>query len=156
MATKQKTTATVVEDVAAPEVKKIPGFVPKGRVMRCNLPLDPEEGAEAGWFDLRGPVSIEETDVLQTMLNTGATYEAFWNRLCPRIVAWNAVAFDLATGEYQPVPPPSEGGHDSFRVVDAALTVLIAAAVVNKVLGRGDQTRPKASGPTPAPASGGD
>lgn len=163
MSNKQKAKPVDVDEavrdaelVAEAVAKKIPGFVPKGRVMRCELPLDPEEGGEPGWFDLRCPVSIEETDVLQTMLRDGASYEAFWDRLCPKIVGWNAVAYDYTTGEYQPVPPPMEGGHDSFRVIDSVLTVLIASAVVNKVLGRGDQSRPKASEPTPAPASGGD
>jgi hypothetical protein len=135
---------------------KYPGFVPKGRIFRYEVPLDPAEGAEPFTFDAVGNLTIAECDELQTMLRDGASYEAFWDRLAWRITAWNALAYDLASGDYQPVPPPVEGGHDSFRVIEPALTALMAATIVNKVLGRGDQTRPKASGPTPAPASGGD
>jgi hypothetical protein len=147
----------VTDQVKADEVavKKIPGFVAKPRLMEYEVAFEAEEGAAPFVFQAYGNLTIQECDDLTAMLREGASYQAFWERLAWRVKSWNAVALDLATNEYVPVPPPAEVGIDAFRVIDPALTSLIALALIRRVVGR-DSNRPKAFGDTPGQASDGD
>lgn len=147
--------------VAAEEVavKKIPGFVAKGRIRRLECDwFEPEEGAEKLWCDVNVKMSIDELDEFSEVLSSEPSFVDLWPWLTPRVVAWNAMALDKASGEYVAVPPPAEVGESAFRVVDSVITSWLAVAL--KIAARGgDLSKGLArseSTPEPASADGSD
>lgn len=147
----------MVEQVIAEEVavKKIPGFVAKGRIRRFECEwLEPEEGAEPFWADINVKMTIDEVDAFGELLSGGARVGEAWPWLAPRVVAWNAMAYDIASGEYVPVPPPAEGGEASFRAVESVITSWLAFSLKSGALGGDLKKEETPSGSTPEPASG--
>jgi hypothetical protein len=131
----------------------IGGFVPRPRTKQivCAL-LDPADGAEPLTATIRTDVVYAHIDAINELRREPTTTMAdLWPMLAPFVVGWNAVALDLATGEYAPVPPPAEAGADAFRSVDSLVTIWLAAELGRVHLG---DDRPKGSTPPASTASG--
>lgn len=117
----------------------IGGFVPKPRTIEvvCDW-LDPADGAEPLRATIAANLTFAEVahvTGLIARINDGLTNGELWPVLAPRVLAWNAMAYDLAAGGYAPVPPPSEAGEDAFRAVDALVTVWLLYEVSRAHLG---------------------
>lgn len=139
------------EEVAT---KKIPGFVSRERIRRLECDwLSPEEGAEQLWADVNVKMSIDEVDQFGELFGGSPSFADLWIWLTPRVKAWNAVAFDEATQEYVPVPPPAEAGEAAFRVVDPVITTWLAFALKQAALGGDLKKEGTQSGTTPEPAN---
>jgi hypothetical protein len=145
---------TTLEAATEVATKRIPGFVARGRVRRLTCDwLDPEEGAEPLWADVRVDMTIEQVDELARVIGSQPSYGDLWEWLTPRVVGWNAVALDQTTGEYVPVQPPAEIGHDAFRVVSPVITTWLAFALKQAALGGDLGKGERRSGATPVPPS---
>ena len=73
------------------------------------------------------------------------------------MIDWNCVQIDTATGEYVPVPPPSEIGVEAFTYVDPVVSdwlAFVLKTTYRSVVGD-DQKKASAGGPSnpSAPAS---
>lgn len=134
--------------------QQIPGFIGKPRVKRlvCDW-LEPEEGAQPFEAMVDVKMSIEAVDEFGRLLANEPSFAQLWEVLTPRVRQWNAVALDLATGTYEPVPPPAEAGEDAFRVVDPVITTWLAFALKSAALGGDLGKEPTRSGSTPEPVS---
>ena len=134
--------------------KRIPGFVARGRVRRLTCDwIEPEDGAEPLWADVRVDMTIEQVDELAGVISSQPSFADLWAWLTPRVVAWNAVALDQVSGEYVPVQPPAEIGHDAFRVVSPVITTWLAFALKQAALGGDLGKGGRRSGATPVPPS---
>jgi hypothetical protein len=134
----------------------IGGFVPRARTVEvvCDW-IDPADGAEPLTATLAANLTWGEIGYLSGLLarlNDGLTNAEVWTAIAPRILSWNAVAYDMATGEYAPVPSPAEAGNDAFRSVDAMVTPWLLYALTRLHLGGDD--RPKESTPAASSANG--
>ena len=138
-------------------VKKIPGFVSKARLRRLECDwLEPEEGADRFAAIVDTKMTIEEVDAFCALIASNPSFADLWAVLTPRVREWNAMALDLGSGDYAPVPPPAEIGEQAFRVVDPIITTWLAFALKQAALGgdlKKDKT-PSASTPEPASANG--
>lgn len=123
----------------------IGGFVPRPRTAEvvCGL-LEPADGSEP----LRATLVVSLTNAelahlggLLGRMNDGLTFEEIWPAIAHRVLAWNAMAYDLEAGAYAPVPPPAEAGVDAFRAVDSIATVWVLYELTRAHLGGAE--RPK-------------
>lgn len=102
----------LIDPVAAP----VSGFVPKPRYRRIECDwIEADEGAEKLWAEIRSDLPFGVIDRIP--LGEGHTYNDLWDVITPHVRAWNAMGQDPETGEWKPVPPPSEIGRDAFRLV---------------------------------------
>lgn len=144
--------------VAAPAIG---GFVPADEEwvwVECDgeapwQRLKAKDGAEP----LRAEVLVSLTNAQVAKIPTedGTPYSALWPFLVRTVRAWNVKALDLATGEYLPVPPPTEGGIESLQNVHGMITEWLAFVV--KFARLRDRALPKESAssggmPNPQPA----
>lgn len=134
----------------------IGGFVPRPRTAEvvCDW-IEPADGADP----LRATVVLNTTNAevsyltgLLTRLNDGLTFGEIWPAIAHRVVAWNAVAYDLESGAYAPVPPPAEAGADAFRAVDSLVSAWLLYELTRAHFGGAE--RPKGSTP-PGSTDGG-
>ena len=131
----------------------IGGFVPRPRTKQvvCGW-FEPADGAEPLTATIRTDLIYAHIDAINDLRRDPATMLAdMWPMLAPFVPAWNAVALDLATGEYAPVPPPAEAGRDAFRSVDPLVTIWLAAELGRVHLG---DDRPKDATPAGSSESG--
>lgn len=135
----------------------IKGFVPKPRtrIVECTW-LEAQDGAEPLMATVAMNLTFDAIDQLSAMIrDPETTYAELFAAVSPHVIAWNAVAYDNASGEYAAVPPPSEAGADALRVVDPLVTTWLALELSMGY--RGGQERPKAlmpSASTPEPSDG--
>lgn len=131
------------------------GFVPKPRTREivCEW-LEPEEGAEPLAATIVVNLSFWEVDYINELLsNPKVTYQELFDVVAPKVVGWNAMAVDRATGELAPVEPPAEVGTDALRVVDPMITIWLARALSRVHYGgeeRSGKSKPSAGSPAPA------
>lgn len=105
----------------------IAGFVPKPRTRTVECAwLEPAEGAEPLTATIVVNLSLEQIDYVNQLRASNPTYSDLWAVICPQVIAWNAHALDMATGDYVPVPPPAEIGQDALRAVDPLITSWLA------------------------------
>lgn len=110
--------------------------------------LDPDDGAEPLTARLAINLTNAEIAYLSGMLgrlNNGLLLVDVWTAISPRVLSWNAEAFDMASGSWVPVPPPAEIGADAFRAVDSVITSWLLYELTHSFLGGAE--RPKE--PTP-------
>lgn len=113
------TDTTTVEQVAS-----IPGFVGRGRYRRVECDwFEAQEGAEPLWAELRADLPFGLLEALP--VDGKASYNELWDAISFAVRSWNCLGLDLTTGTYQPVPPPCEGGRESFRSVDPQIGLWI-------------------------------
>ncbi len=70
------------------------------------------EGSEMFWAEIRDDLTIDEADRIPT--STGTLAEQ-WAVIAPMVLAWNAIAYNVATNTWEAVPPPAEAGPDVFK-----------------------------------------
>jgi hypothetical protein len=117
------------------------GYRPKARTRRIVAdqerwpdaletlwPMWPEEGAEPFWADIRENLTFADLDHIPV---TGATFADQWKAIAPWVVAWNAMALDPGTGEWEPVPPPAEAGPDALKTQPSSVTAFIVLCLKN-------------------------
>lgn len=141
---------TRTQQAAVEVATKIPGFAgvrPRIRRLTCDW-IETAENEEQLWADVNVKMTIADVDELGQLIASDPTYSQLWEVLAPRVVGWNAVAFDLESQSWVPVKPPAETGVDAFRAVDPIVSNWLAFALKAAALG-GDVTRPKASESTP-------
>ncbi len=103
------------------------------RIVEQMLPAD---DGEPFWAEIRDDLTFAELDTI----NPSAPFGELWPLIAPWVVAWNAVARDLATGEWHPVTPPAEGGPDMFKTQRTQVSQFIAWCIR---LGDGVRDLPK-------------
>lgn len=135
----------------------VAGFVPKPRTTEvvCNL-IAPQDGADPLTATVRADLTFAEIDELIALRNNPeATYAEIFDAIARSVLAWNALAFDNASGDYQPVPPPAEVGPDALRAVDKMVTLWLLWELSGVHLG-GEEREKKDPPPadTPRPSAG--
>jgi hypothetical protein len=139
-------TDTIIE--AAYEVK---GFIPKPRYRRVECDwLPAEEGSEPLWAEVRADLPFGFINDMP--YGSDYTYADIWAAIAPHVRAWNALGYDMATGTYQPVPPPAEGGVEVFKWVDPVIGDWLGFVI--KTTYRTATTNPKANSGSAKPAGG--
>lgn len=133
------------------------GFVPKPRTREivCEW-LEPDDGAEPLKATIIANLSFAEVDYIAELLgNPKVTYQELFEVVAPNVVAWNATAFDRASGKRELVEPPAEIGTDALRVVDSMITIWLATSLARVHHGGEErQGKSKPSAGSPAPADG--
>lgn len=131
----------------------MPGFIPKPRTKTvvCEL-LEYEDGSEPLWATIACNLSFVEIDTIREMLRDRETkFVDVWEMCASKVLAWNATAFDKASGEWAPVEPPAEAGADAFRAVDPLITSWIMVELSRSHLGGAErEEKSKPSDDTPA------
>jgi hypothetical protein len=125
----------VLEEVTAPTI--ISGYRPKRSVRRIvAMPdsvispftkrvaaqMEPEDGAEPFWADIRDDLTFAEMDSVKP----SAPFADLWETIAPWVIAWNAIALDQVSGEWKAVPPPAEMGPEAFATQRTQVTNFIA------------------------------
>jgi hypothetical protein len=96
----------------------IPGFLHTDEWVwiDCEDPsLTPREGAQPLRAEFYVGLTVGEAMALPNPFNGGTTVQQVADAAAPFVRAWNLTAIDRATGEVTPVPPPIEGGFESFK-----------------------------------------
>jgi hypothetical protein len=134
------------------------GFVPKPRTRTvvCDF-IEAEEGSDPLTATIQVNLSFEQVDYCKELMRNSATttYTEVFELIAPFVVAWNAMAFDRASGELAPVPPPAEVGVDAFRAVDPLISNWLLLEIAQAY--RGGPEREEKSQPSDGtPATDGD
>lgn len=97
--------------------------------------LRPRDGAQPLWIELDATLTIRE--VMSIPLAKGKPLAGVIPHLVNRVRAWNVHEFDPETGQFVPVPPPSEIGADAFARCRPAVIEWIATMLQTMSLGGG-------------------
>lgn len=112
--------------------------------------LRPRAGAQPLWAELDATLTIREA--MSIPLGIGLPLSAVLPHIVHRVRAWNVHEYDPATGTMVPVPPPAEGGIDSFTrcrpVVVEWLTVQLQQLSLGGGPNRKNGTTPSGDGPS--------
>jgi hypothetical protein len=141
----RKGTTTDQPPAAAPEAAPapMPYFIAKARYREvvCRT-IEPAEGRPPLTATIRANLTVAEIDAIP--LGEGHSYNELWDAIARFVVAWNATAVDLRTGEERPVPPPAELGRDAFRVLPLEVGIWLGHALRGIELepATGDDTEP--------------
>ena len=89
----------------------------------CEWPsLQPSDGSEPLWADLNDDLTTAEWELLPMPNDTTVTLRQLQELIAPHVTAWNCMAVNTETGEWQDVPPPSEIGADALTYVSKRIT----------------------------------
>jgi hypothetical protein len=103
-------------------ITALPDAVISPITKRIAAGMEPADGSEPFWCDVRDDLTFAELDSVQP----AAAFNDLWELIAPWVVAWNAVARDEITGEWVDVPPPAEAGPDAFKTQHTRITQFIA------------------------------
>jgi hypothetical protein len=139
-------TATEPQEAIQPATtapQSIQGWAPKGRWRRatCNGlgswdELAPVDGAEPLWAEVNASLTFDEIDEIP---GGGSTYAELMKHVAPNVRAWNVTARNRETGEWEPVPPPLEGGEASLRKAPRLVVDWLAACIKFGHIGNEDR-----------------
>ena len=89
---------------------------------RIATQMEPDDDSEPFWAEVRDDLTFADLDSVQP----SAPFSQIWEQISPWVLAWNAVARDVITGEWTSVPPPAEIGPDAFKTQRTQVTQFIA------------------------------
>src|SRR5690606_32172954 len=98
------------------------GYRPRRRTKTfvCDIPeLEPEEGFDPIWVEVVTSLDWGAREDIKRQPKQ--RYDERFPLIAPYVVGWNVTAPDAETGEWNPVPPPSEAGADVFHLIDPLL-----------------------------------
>jgi hypothetical protein len=103
----------------------VTGFYSKPRTRRVSCDwLEPADGAERLWADVRSDIPIGVTDEIP--FGVQHTHREGWEAVAPWVTDWNALAWDTASRSMQPVPAPAVGGPEVFKYLDPIIVEWLA------------------------------
>lgn len=120
------------------------GYIPPQRTREIEATFEAAEGAEPFRATIVTSLTFAEVDAIPL---EDARWKDIFKAIAPYVLAWNAMARNVETGEYEPVPPPAEAGPDVFQLVPPDVTVFLAVKLKTAHLGDKDE-RPKESAPS--------
>ena len=136
---------------AAPELAPVISMQGYRRVPRYEeieyrpdeLPAD-QEGLKV---TIRTNLSFREIE--QIPYSLGTKYAEIWPWIAPYVTKWNVMGENLETGEWEPVPPPAEGGVSSFDALEDVESLWLILAIKFKHRQKVDSDEGK-TGSTPS------
>lgn len=81
------------------------------------------EDAEPFWAEIRDDLTINEADRIPW--NEGTLADQ-WAAIAPYVVAWNAIAYNVETNAWEPVPAPADAGPDTFKTQRRQVATFLA------------------------------
>jgi hypothetical protein len=123
------------------------GFVAKMRTRElvCDW-IEPAEGHDLFTVTVRSNLTFDEIDAIA--YGNGAMHIDLWKSIAPYVLAWNATAINLETGQVEPIPPPVEAGPQVFSAIDPVVVEWLGFRL--KRIYQGDADRPKGLPPSTA------
>lgn len=119
------------------------GYIPPRRTREIEGTFEAAEGAEPFRATIVTSLTFAEIDAIPISGNWGEIFDA----IAPYVVAWNVMARNSETGEYEPLPPPADAGADVLRGAPIEVAQYLWGCLKTVHLGDPDE-RKNASGPS--------